>query len=97
MSYVKKVCPSLPPTHLWRKGDQVRNSSNIVPGTVIATFDSSDHFHGHAAIYVNQNGKGINVIDQYVTGNTPKPVSGRLIHWEWPGVSNNGDKYYVVE
>src|SRR4051812_37978519 len=45
VSYVKKVCPGLPPTHLWRKGEQVRGNANIQAGTVIATFGSSGQYH----------------------------------------------------
>ncbi len=44
VSYVKRVCPSLPPTSLWRKGKQAKNGRNIVAGTVIATFDANGHY-----------------------------------------------------
>jgi hypothetical protein len=66
VSYVKKVCPTLPVTNLWRKGALVRNNKNIVPGTVIATFNGTK-YEGHAAIYVSQNLAGVSVYDQYVT------------------------------
>src|SRR6202012_5734837 len=81
VSYGKKVCPNLPSTDHWKKGAPVKGNTTIIEGTVIATFNSSDHFEGHAAIYVNQdinkNG-GIRVYDQYITPPNPKPVGPRL-------------------
>ncbi len=69
VSYVKQVCPSLPPTILWTRGDQVKSiKTKIEPGTVIATFNSAGRYHsGHAAIYVSHGTAGINVYDQFVT------------------------------
>jgi len=97
VSYVKKVCPSLPVTSIWRKGPPVKNNRNILPGTVIATFNSSGRYEGHAAIYVSQNSAGINIYDQYVTPPSPKAVGPRLLLWGAHGNSNNGDNFYVVE
>jgi hypothetical protein len=97
VSYVKKVCPFLPSTANWHKGAQVRDNTSITPGTVIATFNASGHYHGHAAIYVSQNDLGIKVYDQYVTPPSPKAVGPRLLRWGAYGNSNNGNNFYVVE
>ncbi|NML18433.1 BPSL0067 family protein [Azohydromonas caseinilytica] len=97
VSYVKKVCPSLPVTGSWKKGAAVKDNKAIVPGTVIATFNAAGKYEGHAAIYVSQNASGINVYDQYVTPPTPKAVGPRLLRWGAHGNSNNGNNFYVVE
>ncbi len=97
VSYVKRVCPTLPATANWKKGVQVKGAKNLMAGTVIATFNAANKYEGHAAIYVNQNNDGINVYDQYRTPPTPKPVGPRLLRWGAQGNSNNGDRFYVVE
>jgi hypothetical protein len=97
VSYVKKVCPFIPSTTDWGKGPQVKGNKSISPGTVIATFNASGHYEGHAAIYVSQDGLGIKVYDQYVTPPTPKAVGPRLLRWGAHGNSNNGNNFYVVE
>lgn len=97
VSYVKMVCPSLLATSSWKKGEHVKNIKKIFPGTVIATFNSSGKYEGHAAIYVSQNSSGVNVYDQWVTPPNPKAVGLRLLRWGAHGNSNNGDNFYVVE
>lgn len=97
VSYVKKVCPALPPTALWKKGAPAKGNTKLVPGTVIATFNASGIYEGHAAIYENQDAGGINVYDQWVTPPNPKPVGPRLLRWGAQGRANNGDNYHVVE
>ncbi|MCG2583518.1 BPSL0067 family protein [Massilia sp. TS11] len=97
VSFVKQVCPSLPPTHLWQKGVAVKGNNTLSAGTVIATFNEQGRFHGHAAIYVNQNPVGINIYDQYVNGQHPKPVGPRTVSWGGHGLANDGNNYYVVE
>ena len=96
-SYVRKVCPDLPATKYWSKGLPVKGNKGIVAGTVIATFDTSNKFKGHAAIYVGQNAVGIQVCDQYVTPPSPKPVGPRTLRWGATGNANNGNNFYVVE
>lgn len=98
VSYVKVVCSTpLPRTSDWKKGAPVKNNKDILPGTVIATFNASDKYQGHAAIYVSQDTVGINVYDQWVTPPNPKAVGSRLMRWGASGNSNNGDNFYVVE
>lgn len=97
VSYVTTVCPNIPVNTLqWRQGARVRNNATISPGTAIATFNSAGQYHGHAAIYVRQDGVGIHVVDQWVTG-AGKPIGPRLIRWNGAGVSNNGEGFHVVE
>jgi hypothetical protein len=97
VSYVKKVCPSLPQTSMWKKGVQVKNATNVLAGTVIATFNANGRYEGHAAIYVRQGPTGITVCDQYRTPPSPKAVGERLLRWGAHGNSNNGDNFYVVD
>jgi hypothetical protein len=97
VSYVKAVCPSLLGSTSWKKGAAVKNNADIVPGTVIATFNDEGKYLGHAAIYVNQTTVGVNVYDQWITPPTPKAVGPRMLRWGAPKISNNGDKFYVVE
>lgn len=95
VSYVKHACPALPPTSQWKKGELVKGNSAIVAGTAIATFNASGVYLGHAAIYVSQDDKAINVYDQYVTS-PPKAIGPRPIRFDGAGV-NDGDNYYIIE
>jgi hypothetical protein len=97
VSYVKQVCPTLPATTSWKQGAQVKDNNKIVAGTVIATFNASGKYEGHAAIYVSQSPAGVYVYDQYVAPPNPKPVGPRTLRWGAPRDVNNGDKFYVVE
>ena len=97
VSYVKQVCPALPSTSVWTKGELVKDAKTLAPGTVIATFNDRGKYEGHAAIYVSQGPVGISVYDQYVTPPNPKPVGPRTLRWGAHGNSNNGDRFYVVE
>lgn len=95
VSYVKRVCPSLPETSVWRKGASVKGNGHIVEGTVVATFDRYGHFHGHAAIYVSQGPAGVTVYDQYA--HPRKPIGPRVLRWDHASDLNNGDRFHVVE
>lgn len=98
VSYVKTVCPTLPATGSWVKGDAVKDNKDILPGTVIATFDDKGKYLGHAAIYVSQNEEvGISVYDQWVTPPSPKAIGPRTIKWNGAGTVNNGNCYFVVD
>jgi len=97
VSYVKRVCPSLPATMFWRKGAQVKGSQTILAGTVIATFSAEGKYQGHAAIYVSQSPAGITVYDQYVTPPKPKAIGERVLSFGAHGNSNNGDNFYIVD
>jgi hypothetical protein len=97
VSYVKKVCPTLPQTSKWKKGTPTKGNKTIQAGTVIATFNTSGKYEGHAAIYVSQDEKGILVYDQYVTPPSLKAVGPRTLRFGASGNSNNGNNFYVVE
>src|SRR4051794_37047573 len=82
VSYVKKVCPTLPATGSWKKGLAVKDNAKVMAGTVIATFNAAGRYEGHAAIYVSQDkNSGISVYDQYVAGASPKAVGPRTLRW----------------
>ncbi len=97
VSYVRTVCPTMPPTGSWKKGKAVKDNKDIVEGTAIATFNDAEKYHGHAAIYVSQSKSGIVVYDQWVTLPSPKAIGSRTLRWGAKGNSNNGDNFYVVE
>ena len=72
-------CSNTPRTALWRPGRKVVNST-LQTGTVIATFDNGRYpnTHGHhAAIFINQDERGIWVWDQWLG----KSVHRRLIRY----------------
>ncbi len=72
-----KRCTQAPITSQWRPGNSVIGSK-VAPGTVIATFKNGRYPNvtgHHAAIFIEQNDKGIWVWDQWVG----KPVHKRLI------------------
>lgn len=98
---------SIPPTPVWQKGAQVAGNLHLVPGTIIATFDSNgrygNHTNGtsHAAIYLRQTALGVVVIDQWKGhGNVhDHPPQQRIIYFHRAKDKkvNQGEKYYVVE
>jgi len=72
-----KRCTQAPTTSLWRPGNAVIGSK-VEPGTVIATFANGRYPNvtgHHAAIFIDQDDRGIWVWDQWVG----KPVHKRLI------------------
>ena len=93
----------------WSKGALVKGGTSIAPGTAIATFDADgtygNHTNGssHAAIYMGQTEKGIQVIDQWVSHEHGKRVvqmaHERTIRFHGGAgkKSNDGDAFYVVE
>ena len=57
-------------TSTWVPGEQVQGATDLVPGTVIATFGENGTYtntygQSHAAIYLGQNDQGIQVMDQF--------------------------------
>src|SRR4051812_12746116 len=86
-------------TSTWRRGEKVR-TSELEPGTVIATFDPNgtygNHTDGrsHVAIYLEHRSDGILVMDQWVG----HPCAERVIRYKnGQGTQvNDGDAYYVV-
>lgn len=97
VAYVRAAAGA-PPTAQWTQGDKVRDSG-IVSGTAIATFQDGhyqNHTNGdsHAAIYIEQDGNGLWVYDQW----TGQPVHKRLIRFRGgAGTANNdGDAFSVI-
>jgi hypothetical protein len=96
VSYVKAVVPLLPQTTLWKKGALVKKNATVKAGTVIATFNASGHYFGHAAIYESQTTDGLNVVDQWIAS-PAQPIHRRMLRFGAHGDVNNGDKFYVVD
>ncbi len=96
VSYVKAVTPGLPQTSLWKKGAAVKGNTTIVAGTVIATFNATGHYFGHAAIYESQTAAGVNVVDQWIV-QPAQPIHRRTLRFGSAGYVNNGDNFFVVE
>jgi hypothetical protein len=91
-----KRCSGAPPTKLWRAGAPVL-TSDLPPGTVIATFKNNrypSHTGHHAAIYIRHDENGIWVWDQWIG----KPVHRRLIRTRTDNASagNTAQTYRVV-
>jgi hypothetical protein len=88
-------------------GSTGHKQQSILPGTIVATFDSNgrygNHTNGtsHAAIYVGQTPTGIIVIDQWKGHGAQKnhAPQQRTIHVD--GLSrmavDRGANYYVVQ
>ena len=78
----------------------VRGNTGLQPGTAIATFDGSARYanatdgSSHAAIYLGQNERGIQVMDQWA-GST---AAVRTITSTNPGgkAANTGSAFHVV-
>ena len=92
-----------PRTVAWRAGAEVRGNPNISRGTAIATFEADGTYTSasgnHAAIYLDQDDRGIWVYDQW----QGQPVHKRLVRFEagrggkWGSKSNDGRRFAVIE
>ena len=84
----------------WTRGAQVKGNLSLVPGTVIAIFDSNGRYLGqkhhshaggvaHTALYVGQNARGIRIVNQYANKDT---IREDFVFWGGgaPGVSGTG-------
>jgi hypothetical protein len=88
----------------WRPGAVVQGNTDIRPGTAIATFNSNDHYSGHAAIHLGQDESGIQVVDQWNLRQNGRvvrqhPPSARTLPFDQPqrALINRGESYRVVE
>ena len=80
----KHLYPEVGATALWRQGPAVQGNTTILPGTLIATFETDGRYkshpkNNHAGIYVRQDDKFIYIFDQW-NGKSPeipvvRPVS----------------------
>ena len=97
---VETADPSVGLTSTWVQGAAVQGNTSLAPGTIIATFGPDGTYTGlqdgsaHAAIYLGQNGQGIQVEDQWAD----QPAHLRTIPWtSVSGVpANTGSDFYVV-
>jgi hypothetical protein len=98
-----KAAAGAPRTAAWRRGVEVRDNPDIARGTAIATFESDGSYRSesgnHAAIYLDQDDRGIWVYDQW----RGQPVHKRLIRFaggsgaKWGSKSNDGRRFAVIE
>jgi len=98
-----KAAAGVPRTAAWQEGAEVRGNPRIARGTAIATFGSDGSYTSesgnHAAIYLDQDERGIWVYDQW----RGQPVVKRLIRFEGGSgakrgsKSNDGRRFAVIE
>jgi hypothetical protein len=89
----------------WRRRAQVQGNTNVRPGAAIAMFDENGRYIGHAAIYLDQDKHGLQVVDQWnIRDNECRIVrqitpSERTLPFNDPRHSliNRGESYHVVE
>jgi hypothetical protein len=100
VSFLKMTIPGLmgKTTKMWVKGDDVKKGTPLPVGTAIATFVNGQYPQnatGHAAVYLDQNDAGIQVLDQWATQGK---VLKRTIRWTplKPGDIVNDAKAFSV-
>ncbi len=101
VALVQAANPSIGLTRTWKSGAAVRGNTGLVPGTAIATFDGSARYanaldgSSHAAIYLGQNERGIQVMDQWAGS----AAAVRTIPWTNPSgkAANTGSAFHVVQ
>lgn len=110
VALIKALAPGLQgkPTLAWREGARVVDTSALLPGTAIATFDRGRYpnkSHGnHAAFFVAYAGKALWVMDQWKNDGRKPWVSKRLIYpgrkWKdgsFVDPSNSAEAFSVIE
>lgn len=101
VALVTALNPGIGSTAHWVCGEAVRGNTGLQPGTVIATFDRSGRYanatdgSSHAAVYLGQNERGIQVLDQW----SGRPAGLRTIRWTNPGgaAADTGTAFRVVD
>ncbi len=101
VALVQAANPGIGPTRNWKCGPAVRGNTDLRPGTPIATFNGANHYanatdgSSHAAIYLGQDERGIQVMDQWAGS----AAAVRTIPWTNPsGVpANTGTAFHVVQ
>jgi hypothetical protein len=77
-----KAAAGVPLTTAWREGAKVHGNPHIARGTAIATFESDGNYTSesgnHAAIYLDQDDRGIWVYDQW----RGQPVQQQEQRWQ---------------
>jgi hypothetical protein len=100
VALVYAATPGIGSTTCWACGEPVQGNTSLQPGTVIATFDRCGRYanatdgSSHAAIYLGQDERGIQVLDQW----SGSPAAVRTIRWNNPGgtPANTGTAFRVV-
>jgi len=100
VALVQAANPGIGPTRNWKCGPPVRGNTDLRPGTAIATFSGADRYanatngSSHAAIYLGQNERGIQVMDQWAGS----AAAVRTIPWHNPSgvAANTGTAFHVV-
>ncbi len=100
VALVRAAQPALGPSSTWSAGAPVQGNATLQPGTPIATFDPSSRYanntdgSSHAAIYLGQDSKGVQVLDQWLGS----AAAVRTIPWTNPGATaaNTGSAFRVV-
>ena len=100
VALVRAINPGLGFTASWVRGEPVRGNTDLQPGTVIATFNANGRYtsatdgSSHTAVYLSQDSKGIQVLDQW----RGQPAAVRTIPWTNPNgtKADNGNHYYTV-
>lgn len=96
VAYVRAVTIA-PSSGIWRSGERVRDSLNLLKGTAIATFMAGHYYDGAAgnwaAIYLSQDASGIRVLCQ----EAGYPVHEEVIPWTAPAAENAGELFHVIE
>lgn len=101
VALVQAASPGIGPTRTWKCGPPVQGNADLRPGTAIATFNSADRYanatdgSSHAAIYLGQNERGIQVMDQWAGS----AAAVRTIPWNNPSgvAANTGTAFHVVQ
>lgn len=93
-----------PATPHWREGTKItKGNVAVLPGTAIATFVNGKYPQTgstgkHAAVYLGQDGSGIQVLDQWASQGMVLP---RTIRWPaanaHPSASNDGSAFSEIE
>jgi hypothetical protein len=102
VSFLKATIPDLSgkTTRMWVKGADVTQGTPLDAGTAIATFVNGEYPQnatGHAAVYLDQNEIGIQVLDQWASQGK---VLQRTIRWIplKPGdIVNDAKAFSVIE
>ena len=102
VAYVKKAAKT-PASSRWKEGEHVRGA-DLKRGTAIATCQDGEYKNAtngtsHAAIYLGQTNKGIQVHDQWVKENGERyVVQPRTISFRGGTgrPANDGDAYSVI-
>ena len=100
VALVQAASPDIGPTRNWKCGQPVRGNTDLRPGTAIATFNGANRYanatdgSSHAAIYLGQNERGIQVMDQWAGS----AAAVRTIPWHNPSgvAANTGTAFHVV-